>query len=331
MTSLLEVRNLYLYYADRQGDVRAVDGVSFTLEEGGQALAIVGESGCGKSSLAMAIMRMLPDNVARFEGEVLLEGRELLSLPEPVFRQEIRWRRMALVPQGAMNALNPVMRVGEQIIEPLLVSGGAKHRVARARAEALLEQVGLAAEVYHRFPHELSGGMKQRTMIASALIMSPRLVLLDEPTSALDVSVQAQINNLLKRLKWELGIAILLVTHDIAVASDVCDELAVMYAGELVERGSAEKVLTTPAHPYTQKLLASIPRLHADRKPEFIPGAPPDLRNPPAGCRFHPRCPYVMERCRHEPPPTVYPEISHQVRCWLPGKQIVGHPEEKRS
>jgi len=317
LMSLLEVQDLYLHYADRGTVVRAVDGLSLTLEEKGQALGIVGESGCGKSSLALAIMRMLPRNVTRFEGQVCLEGREIAHLPERLFRREIRWRRAALVPQGAMNAFNPVLRVGEQIIEPLLVNGGVDKGTARSRAEQLLELVGLPADVYHRFPHELSGGMKQRAMIASSLIMSPLLVLMDEPTSALDVSVQAQITNLLKRLKRELGLAIVFITHDIALASDVCDSLAVIYAGELAESGSAEDVLTAPAHPYTQKLLASVPRLRSQEIPEFIRGAPPDLRSPPAGCRFHPRCSYVMEQCRHERPPAFYPRPGQQVRCWL--------------
>jgi oligopeptide/dipeptide ABC transporter ATP-binding protein len=348
VTPLLEVRDLYLHYADRRGDVRAVDGLSFTLESEGRALGIVGESGCGKSSLALAIMRMLPSNtltgtsVARFEGQVLLAGREIAHLPEPIFRQEIRWRRIALVPQGAMNAFNPVVRVGEQIIEPMLVSacpvapglsartgrhrGHVNRRSAQSRAEELLRLVGLPTEVYHRFPHELSGGMKQRAMIASALIMSPSLVLMDEPTSALDVSVQAQITNLLKRLKRELRISIIFITHDIAVASEVCDSLGVMYAAELVEWGGAEQVLATPAHPYSQKLLASIPRLSAAGMPEFIPGAPPDLRGPPPGCRFHPRCPYAMERCKREPPPIFYPRPGQQARCWLLGDQAQTSP-----
>ncbi|MDH7485363.1 MAG: ABC transporter ATP-binding protein [Anaerolineae bacterium] len=325
MVQLLEVRELYLHYADRLGNVHAVDGVSFALEGRGQALGIVGESGSGKTSLALAIMRMLPDNVARFEGEVFLEGRESAHLPEAALRQEIRWRKIALVPQGAMNSFNPVLRVGEQVIEPLLVSGQADRRSARRRAEELLALVGLPGEVYDRFPHELSGGMKQRAMIASALIMSPALAILDEPTSALDVSVQAQITNLLKRLKQELRLSILFITHDIAVASDVCDCLAVMYAGELVEWGSAEQVLTTPAHPYTQKLLASVPRLRGPERPAFIPGAPPDLRQPPPGCRFHPRCAQATRRCQHEPPPIFQPRPGQRVRCWLPAAGANGY------
>jgi oligopeptide/dipeptide ABC transporter ATP-binding protein len=317
MTPLLDIRDLYLHYADRRGAVRAVDGVSFALAGGGEALGIVGESGSGKSSLAAAIMRMLPENVARFEGEIYLSRQEIAHLPETHLRREIRWRKIALVPQGAMNGFNPVVRVGEQIIEPALVYGDMDRRAARQKAERLLARVGLPPEIYNRYPHELSGGMKQRAMIAAALILSPALVILDEPTSALDVSVQAQIMNLLKELKQELGLSIIFITHDIALASDLCDRLAVVYAGEIVELGAAEQMLTAPAHPYSQKLLASIPRLHDTQMPEFIPGSPPDLRQPPAGCRFHLRCPFVFDRCQEEWPLAFYPQPGQMARCWL--------------
>lgn len=317
MPPLLDIHNLYLYYADRRGAVRAVDGVSFTLEGGGQALGIVGESGSGKSSLAAAIMRMLPGNVARFEGDIYLGGQEISRLPEAQFRRKVRWHQIALVPQGAMNGFNPVVRVGEQIIEPATVYGDMDRRTARQKAEELLARVGLPTEIYNRYPHELSGGMKQRAMIAAALILTPALVILDEPTSALDVSVQAQIMNLLKELKQELGLSILFITHDIALASDLCDRLAVVYAGEIVELGTAEQILTAPAHPYSQKLLASIPRLHDPQMPAFIPGSPPDLRQPPPGCRFHLRCPAVFDRCKAEWPVAFYPQPGQMARCWL--------------
>lgn len=316
-TPLLEVRNLYLHYADRLGAVRAVDGISFALAEKGQALGIVGESGSGKSSLALALMRLLPTNVARSTGAIYFEGKELTALPDPQFRREIRWRKIALVPQGALNGFNPVLRVGEQIIEPLVVDGALDRRTVRKRAQELLELVGLTADSYHRYPHELSGGMKQRAMIAAALIMQPPLLIMDEPTSALDVSVQAQIMNLLKRLKGEMGLSIIFITHDIALASDICDTLAVVYAGELAEIGPAEQLLTAPYHPYSQKLLASIPRLHDLHLPAFIPGAPPDLRQPPAGCRFHLRCPVALPRCQTEPPPLITLQPGHQAHCWL--------------
>lgn len=316
-TPLLELHNLYLHYADRKGPVRAVDGISLTVAEQGQAIGIVGESGSGKSSLAAAMMRLLPTNVARYDGKVLLQGADIVQLPDHHFRREVRWRQIAWVPQGALNGFNPVVRVGEQIIEPAVVNNIMTRRAARARAEELLTLVGLPAEIYTRYPHELSGGMKQRAMIAGALILQPPLIIMDEPTSALDVSVQAQIMNLLKRLKRELGLSILFITHDIALASDICDTLAVVYAGQLVELGSAEQMLLAPTHPYSQKLLASIPRLHDPQMPAFIPGAPPDLREPPTGCRFHPRCPQVFDRCKLETPPLFTPQPGQHSRCWL--------------
>lgn len=319
--SLLTVHNLYLHYSDPLGPVHAVDGISFELEAGGQALGLVGESGSGKSSLGAAILRTLPSNVARYEGEVLLDGRNLVSLPEAELRSQVRWKKIALVPQGAMNGFNPVIKVGEQIIEPAVYDGAIDKRTARTRAHELLERVGLPSDIYNRYPHELSGGMKQRAMIAAALILHPPLVIMDEPTSALDVSVQAQIMNLLKDLKKEMGISLLFITHDIALASDVCDSLAVIYAGELVEMGSAEQMLSAPAHPYSQKLLASIPRLHDTTLPDFIPGAPPDLRQPPSGCRFHPRCSEAFDRCKVEAPKEFARNSRQRVKCWLEEKK----------
>ena len=321
MSAILSVRNLYLHYSDPLGPVRAVDGISFDLEAGGHALGLVGESGSGKSSLGAAILRMLPSNVARYEGEVMLEGRNLLTLADAELRSQFRWKKIALVPQGAMNGFNPVIRVGEQIIEPAIYDGAIDSRTARSRAHELLERVGLPSDIYNRYPHELSGGMKQRAMIAAALILHPPLVIMDEPTSALDVSVQAQIMNLLKDLKKEMGISLIFITHDIALASDVCDSLAVIYAGELVESGSAEQMLGAPTHPYSQKLLASIPRLHDTSLPDFIPGAPPDLRQPPPGCRFHPRCAVAFDRCKMESPREFASQPGQRSRCWLLEKQ----------
>ena len=311
---LLEVRDLTLHYATPRGPVRAVDGVSFALEAG-EALGVVGESGCGKTSLALALLRLLPRNVHAYGGSVRLGGTELLALAEDEFRRRVRWRQISMVFQGAMHVLNPVLKVGVQVAEPLRAMGVGK-RQAAARVEELLELVGLPREVAGRYPHELSGGMKQRVVIAAALVLSPSVVVLDEPTSALDVSVQAQIMNLLKRLKAELGLAFLFITHDIALASDLCDRVALAYAGHLVEVGSAEQVLLAPAHPYAQGLLASVPRLRSRTPPTFIPGTPPDLAELPAGCRFHPRCPYAFARCA-EPPPLLPRADGHLARCWL--------------
>ena len=314
---LLDVRDLRLHYATPRGPVRAVDGVSFTIADRGEALGIVGESGSGKSSLAIALMRLLPGNVSRYEGQVLFEGRDLMALPDEKFRKEVRWRGIAMVFQGAMSSLNPVLRVGDQITERLLLDGIVAKPEAYRRAEELLELVGLSREVLQRYPHELSGGMKQRVVIAMALVMDPPMIILDEPTSALDVSIQAQVMNLLKRLKRERGLSMLFITHDIALASDICDRIVVAYGGEHVESGSVEEVLTNPKHPYTQKLIGSIPRLHDPSQPEFLPGMPPDLVEPPSGCRFHPRCPYVFEPCATDTPPPFQLAGGQTARCWL--------------
>lgn len=316
MMPLLEVRDLRLYYSATRGIAKAVDDASFTVDKG-EALGVVGESGCGKTSLALAIMRLLPSNVHTYKGFLALEGVDLTELSDDDFRREIRWRNVSMVFQGAMSSLNPVIKVGHQVAEPMLLDGSVAKREAYRKAIRLLQMVGLPAEIFNRYPHELSGGMKQRVVIAMSLILEPKLVILDEPTSALDVSVQAQITNLLKRLKRELGLSMLFITHDIALASDICDRLAVMYGGELVESGGAEQVLTKPSHPYTHKLLASTPRLRVAVRPEFIPGAPPDLISPPPGCRFHPRCPHVFEACRREAPPLFHAGEGHQTRCWL--------------
>ena len=314
--SLLDVRDLRLHYATRDDPVRAVDGISFTLEKG-QALGIVGESGSGKTSLSLALMRLLPRNAIEYHGRVELEGEDIMALRDEEFRQRIRWRKLSMVFQGAMNSLNPVLKVGHQVAEPLLVESRGRKRQARERALQLFDLARLPVETVDRYPHELSGGMKQRVMIAMALVLDPSLVILDEPTSALDVSIQAQMMNLLKDLKRDLGISFIFITHDIALASDLCDRIAVMYAGEIVEIGGADDMLTAPRHPYTQKLLGSIPRLDSKEPPQFIPGAPPDLTNPPTGCRFQPRCPFAFAPCDRERLPTFTVVEGHEARCWL--------------
>jgi oligopeptide/dipeptide ABC transporter ATP-binding protein len=324
VTPLLAVDNLNLWYDAGDGKtVRAVDGVSFTIERCGEAIGVVGESGSGKSSLAFALMRMLPRNTARFDGFVRLAGQELITLPGDQFRREIRWRRIAMVFQGAMSVLNPVLRVGEQIAEPLLLEDRYDKRAARGRVATLLERVGLPPDFTTRYPHELSGGQRQRVGIATALALDPDLLILDEPTSALDVSVQAQIMNLLKDLKDDPGISMLFITHDIGLASDLCDQIAVTYAGEQMERGPAERVLVAPHHPYTQLLLASLPRLHSDVPPRPMPGDPADLTALPCGCRFRPRCPYAFEACVEHPPPLPLPDGGH-ARCWLDDRAVAG-------
>jgi peptide/nickel transport system ATP-binding protein len=275
--ALLDVRGLEVHYGTARGTVRAVDGVSFTIPEPGHAAGLIGGTGSGKTSLVMALTRNLPANVAHLGGQVLLEGRDLFALSAETFRREVRWRKIAVVFQGAQNGFNPVIRVGNQVMERGLSERGADEGVMRREAEALFSRVGLPPGTMDRWPHELSGGMKQRAAIAMALVMKPSLLVLDEPTSALDVSVQAQIMNLLKSLKADLGLAMIFITHDIALASDLCDSFVVMEAGVVREAGSAEDVLLKPRHEYTRALLASIPRLRGDGSTAAASAVPEQL------------------------------------------------------
>lgn len=318
---LLSVHDMVLQYGTSRGPVRAVDGVSFEMAEPGEALGIIGETGSGKSSLVMGLTRILPKNVSKLQGIVRLNGNEISALSDERFRKDVRWKQIAVVFQGAMNAFNPVTRIGRQLVERTLVDRLETKERARLKMRELLASVGLPPETYDRYPHELSGGMRQRAAVAMALSMEPALLLMDEPTSALDVSVQAQIMNLFKKLKWERGVSMVFVTHDIALASDVCDRVAVMYGGRIREIGSVDDVLREPSDPYTQELLASIPRLHGGERPTFVTGTPPDPINPPQGCRFADRCPHVFDRCRSESPPLLpaagRESSTHTARCWL--------------
>jgi oligopeptide/dipeptide ABC transporter ATP-binding protein len=327
--ALLEISDLHLYYSSGGRVVRAVDGISFGIERRGEAVGVVGESGSGKTSLATALMRLLPKNVARFDGSIRLNGQELIALSDEEYRKQIRWSRIAMVFQGAMSVLNPVLKVGHQVAEPLLLDGRMQKKAAYAKVEGLLERVGLSREIFNRYPHELSGGQKQRVVIATALVLDPDLLILDEPTSALDVSVQAQIMNLLKDLKEDPGISMIFITHDIGLASDLCDQIAVAYAGQHVEFGPAERVLVAPRNPYTRLLLASLPRLYERERPRPMPGEPPDLTNPPAGCRFHPRCPSCFEPCPTEMPPEIAISDGGHSRCWLNDPLVAGDRYER--
>ncbi len=313
---ILEVKNLKLYYETRKGIVKAVDNVSFTLKRG-ETLAIVGESGCGKSSMAKAIIRLLPRNVHTYSGEVFLDGQDIMKYDEGTFRREIRWRKISMVFQGAQNSLNPVLKVGFQIAEPLMIHEGLRKDEAIKRAQEALKLVGIHEAFVDRYPFELSGGMKQRVVIAMALVTRPEVIILDEPTSALDVITQANIMNLLKRLKKEFNFTYIFITHDIALSSELADKVAVMYAGEIVELASAEVFYREPNHPYSKKLMASVPTLRTDKKLEFIPGSPPSLINPPPGCRFAPRCPFAMDKCKKEAPPMYDLDEGHFAKCWL--------------
>ena len=312
---LLSVEDLRMHYRTRGGVVRAVDGVSFTVGRN-EALVVLGESGCGKSSLAKALLRVLPRNIAAFSGHVRIAGTDTMGFSEERFRREIRWQRIGLVMQAAMNALNPVVRVGEQVAEPLRVHLGWSRERARGRAREVFELVGVSQDFLERYPFELSGGMRQRVVLAMALITEPDLVVMDEPTSALDVLTQASIMNRLKRIKRETGTSFILITHDVATSSEIADRVALMYAGQLVEVATAGDFFRDPAHPYARALLASVPRLHQAERPVHIPGEPPSLAEPPAGCRFAERCPRRFGRCA-EDPPMLAAGPGRDVRCWL--------------
>ena len=311
---LLEVEDVSLYFRASNGVVRAVEDVSFELARG-RTLAIVGESGCGKTSLAKAILRLLPRNVATYEGRIFLNGTDLMKLSEERFRREVRWVKISMVSQAAMNSLNPVVKVGYQVAEPLLLDHRASKEQAMQRAREVFCIVGIPVAFLDRYAFELSGGMRQRAIIAMALVANPVLVILDEPTSALDVLTQANIMNALKKIKKELGLNFIFITHDIATSSELADEVVCMYAGQLVEHSTAERFYREPLHPYSQKLMASVPTLRVEKKPEFITGEPPSLLNPPEGCRFALRCSKRFDRCQEEPPLFTYGDSK--VKCWL--------------
>ncbi|MCX8189008.1 MAG: ABC transporter ATP-binding protein [Nitrososphaeria archaeon] len=315
-SNVLEVEKLNLAYKTLRGDLLAVNDVSFSLKPG-ETLGIVGESGCGKSSTAYALMKMIPSNTSIFTGKIIVDGENIMEMDDSDLRKKVRWKKISMVFQGAMNSLNPVIKVGFQVAEPLIVHDNVPKKEALEKAKELFKLVGLPQDFINRYPHELSGGMKQRVVIAMSLVLNPKILILDEPTSALDVMIQAQIMNMLKDLRKSLNLSIIFITHDIALASDLCDKIAVMYGGQIMELGTAEQVLLDPRHPYASKLIGSIPTLRSDKKLEFIPGAPPDLVNPPPGCRFSPRCPYRFELCDKEEPPIYILDGGRQIRCFL--------------
>jgi oligopeptide/dipeptide ABC transporter ATP-binding protein len=313
---LLKVEDLSVRFALRNGSVKAVDGVSFGLDDG-EALGIAGESGCGKTTTALSLVRLLPGNGRIRTGKVELFGIDLVPKTETQLAR-YRWREISIVFQGAMNALNPVKRIGDQIGEPIEVRLGQSRDASRKRATELLDLVGIPKKRSNAYPHELSGGMRQRAMIAMALACDPAIVIGDEPTTALDVMVQAQILQLLEQLRRDLGLSLMLITHDLSVIAETCDRVMVMYAGRVAEEGPVSRVFTAPRHPYTKKLLSAFPNIHADRRTlDVIPGQPPDLRNPPPGCRFAPRCPAAMAVCREVVPPEVRFADGVRVACHL--------------
>ncbi len=315
---LLEVKNLHVYYYTRRGVVRAVEGISFQLDRA-EIMGIVGESGSGKSTLGLAIMNLVPSPGRIVGGSIILEGKDLTKMSEKELRK-VRGKEVAMVFQDPMTSLDPLMRIGDQIVETILAHEDLSKEEARKRALELLEEVGISKDRFNDYPHQLSGGMRQRVMIAMAVSLNPKLIIADEPTTALDVIVQDQIMELFSKLRDEFGVAIILISHDLALELEVSDKIGVMYAGWLVELSSSRELAENPLNPYTRELLKAIPNVELkEQKLVSIPGSPPDLHDPPHGCRFHPRCPDAMEVCYREEPPTKVVD-ERLVKCWLYGR-----------
>ncbi|HYL55494.1 MAG TPA: ABC transporter ATP-binding protein [Gemmatimonadales bacterium] len=323
---LLRVRDLKTYFVTEHGSgtARAVDGVSFDVKPG-ETLGIVGESGCGKTVTSLSILRLIPEPPGHIRpgSFIEFEGRNILTL-EPKELRAVRGNQIAMIFQEPMTSLNPVFTVGDQIAEAAIVHQHLSHSAARRRAIEMLQLVGIPdpEEGVDHYPHQMSGGMRQRVMIAMALVCHPKLLIADEPTTALDVTIQAQILELLERLQAELGMAVMLITHDLGVVAGTADRVVVMYAGQVVEQASTVELFARPLHPYTEGLLASVPRLDASQQDRArgrlhsIPGQVPAATAWPDGCRFHPRCPYAWDRCRAEEPPLLE-SGAHTARCWL--------------
>ena len=313
---VLDVRNLKVYYSTPTGDVRAVDDVSFKVYKG-EILGLVGESGCGKTTTAMAILRMVQPPGGIVGGQIMLDGIDLVPLGDSALR-DVRWNTLALVPQGAMNSLNPVMRISAQIREAIEThEGNQDKQKVKERILNLFTLVGLPSRIYDMYPHELSGGMKQRVCIAMAIVLHPSLIIADEPTSALDVVVQRVVGQTLLDVKKRLGVSMIMIGHDMGLQAQLVDRLAVMYAGHMVEISPVETIFGEPLHPYTQMLIESIPSIR-ERKPlKLTEGLTHDLRNPPPGCIFQGRCPQVMDICRSVKPPLAEIRPDHQVACHL--------------
>lgn len=313
---LLTLNNLKMYYHTLRGNVKAVDDIDLKMEVG-DSVGLAGESGCGKTSTMLAVLRLQPRN-ATINGNVYLHGQDLVQMSEAEYRKEIRWRKISTIFQGAMNALHPTMTIGDQIEEAITLHEDVAKTEALERAEKLVELTGLKGSILDRYPHELSGGMKQRSVIAMSLACNPEIVIADEPTTALDVIVQAQVLKLMKDLQEKLGLSIIMITHDLAVIAEVCNKAAIMYAGKIVESGDIIDIFSQPLHPYTQALISAFPSvLGIKQELASIPGFPPDLIAPPPGCRFHPRCPYKMDICSKVEPSSTLVGQDHYVACHL--------------
>jgi peptide/nickel transport system ATP-binding protein len=316
--AILQLDNLTTNYKTLRGWVRAAENVNFELEKG-KALGLVGESGCGKTTVALSILKILPAGGRIRSGKILFDGKDLVPLNDKEMRK-IRWKGISIVFQGSMNALNPVFKIGSQIVEAIrLHEPDVSKSDAYRRAEALLEMVGVEPSRVNNYPHEFSGGMRQRALIAMALAANPKVLVADEPGTALDVIVQAQVLQLMRSLKEKLGLSMLMISHDLSIVAEVCERVAIMYAGHVVEYGDIDAIFKEPLHPYTQGLIGAFPSIGEKRKKLLsIPGQPPDLLNPPKGCRFNPRCPYAMDVCREKDPQLErVGSGDHYVSCFL--------------
>jgi len=316
---LLDVQNLTTHYKTLRGPVRAAEDVSFQVSKG-EALGLAGESGCGKTTVALSILRLLPSAGRIVEGKVFFDNRNVVGLDEDEYRRTIRWKEISIVFQGAMNALNPVYKVGDQIVEAIVThEPNVNKKEADDRTRKLLEMVGMDPSRANNYPHEFSGGMRQRALIAMSIACNPKLLIADEPGTALDVIVQAQVLKLLRELKSKLNLAMILITHDLSIIAETCEKTAIMYAGKMAEYGDIVTIFKEPLHPYTQGLIGAFPSIHAPKsRMVSIPGLPPDLLDPPPGCRFHPRCPYAMDICRNkEPPLEKIGKEERYVSCYL--------------
>jgi len=320
--AILEVQDLKTYFTTLRGPVKAVDGVSFTVSKG-EALGLAGESGCGKTTTALSVIRLLPSAGKIVNGKIVFKGKDITLLPEDKIRKNLRWKEISIVFQGAMNAFNPVYKIGEQIIEAIVThEPNVSSKDAETRTRKLLEMVGIDPTRAGNYPHEFSGGMRQRALIAMAIACNPSLLIADEPGTALDVIVQAQVLRLLRELKSRLNLAMILITHDLSIIAETCERTIIMYAGKVAEYGDVTSVFKEPLHPYTQGLMDAFPSIRTARtKMVSIPGQPPDLLDPPSGCRFHPRCSYAMEICQQKEPPVEEISKGHLAACYLAGKK----------
>ena len=314
---VLQLDGVTTNYRILRGWVKAAENVSFEVEKG-QALGLVGESGCGKTTIALSILKILPPGGRIKSGKIIFDGTDIVPFDDAKMRK-IRWKGISIVFQGAMNALNPVFKVGDQIVEAIrLHEPKVSKSEAYRRAESLLEMVGVDASRVNNYPHEFSGGMRQRALIAMALASNPKVLIADEPGTALDVIVQAQVLQLMRALKEKLGLAMLMISHDLSIIAEVCERVAIMYSGRIVEYGEISTIFKEPLHPYTKGLMGAFPSIKGERKKLIsIPGQPPDLLHPPKGCRFNPRCPFAMDRCREEDPELKKVGPDHYVSCFL--------------